>query len=304
MFDEGKGLLIFWMTKGEYTIKDINFPKKLEMVKDIIKNEKNVANFPNSDRDMWAMFLANPPELVGEKARTIYFVGCMASFSPAVQDIPAAFAQILQKAGVEFKILGSKEYCCGYPLIVGGMRDEAEGLIKYNTETIESLGVKRIIFSCPSCYRTFREEYSLHGVKLYHHTQYLEKLIKKGKIKLKRNSEKVTYHDPCDLGRHSGVYEPPRRVIKKIKGIQLKELQKNRELAMCCGGGGDLEILDPQLTEDISKALVEETHESGAETVITACQQCKRVIKTGVTKLGKDLKVKDIAELVLENMAE
>jgi heterodisulfide reductase subunit D len=279
----------------------VAYPKSLELIREAIANNKNVANFPNSERAMWAEFMPSPPKrLFRKRAEVIYFVGCMSSFSPQIQDIPAAVVQVLEKADVDFAILGENEWCCGYPLIVAGMHSEAAQLIEHNTKEIEKTGASKVVFSCPSCYRTFREHYSLNA-KLYHHTEFIQELIEAKRLKLRGYSVKLTYHDPCDLGRHSRIYEAPRKVLRALKA-ELVEMPRVREIALCCGGGGDLELVEPELTSDISHTVAREAEGTGASVLVTACQQCKRVLKKGVAEVGAKLEVKDIAEVVLEGM--
>ncbi len=274
-----------------------DYPKSLDMIREAIKEEKNVANFPNSERAIWMEYLPEPPNVQGKKkAEVVYFVGCMSSFSPQIQDIPGAVVQILEKAGVDFLILGEKEWCCGYPLIGAGMKKEAESLIKHNTRVIESTNAKTVVFSCPSCFKTFKENYRIKA-ELVHHTQFIARLIESGKIKLGKLNKKLTYHDPCDLGRHSNVYEEPRQILRSIPEAEFVEMSRSREIALCCGGGGDLELVNPELTNKISQAVVDSGLETGAEILVTACQQCKRVIKKSAS--GK-LEVMDIAELVMD----
>lgn len=283
-------------------------PKKFHMAKDAILKEKNVANFPNSERAMWIdFFIPEPPEdyYQKDKAEVVYFIGCMASFSPQVQDIPATVVQLFVKAGVDFTLLGENEHCCGYPLMILGMKEDVDELIKHNIEEIKKRGAKKVVFSCPSCYHTFTHEYpKIEGVELIHHTQFIKQLIDDGKIKLKKPIDiKAAYHDPCDLGRNSGEYEAPREVIGKLPEIDIKEFPSTRELALCCGGGGDVEIANPDLTLEVSKGIIDEAEEIGIDTIITACQQCKRVIKNAADKNAKGkFKVKDISEVVLESM--
>ena len=277
----------------------VAYPKSLDLIREAIAKNKNVANFPNSERAIWAEFMPSPPKgLFRKKASVIYFVGCMSSFSPQIQDIPAAFVQVMEKAKVDFAILGEKEWCCGYPLIVAGMQREAEELIEHNIRAIEKTGADKVVFSCPSCYRTFREHYSL-GAELYHHTEFIQELIDEGKLRLRGYEAKLTYHDPCDLGRHSQIYEAPRRVLRALN-TELVEMARTREIALCCGGGGDLELVEPELTTNISCSVANEARETGAGVLVTACQQCKRVLKKGVVEAGAKLEVKDIAEVVLE----
>jgi heterodisulfide reductase subunit D len=277
----------------------VAYPKSLELIREAIASTRNVANFPNSERAMWAEFMPSPPSgLLRKRAEVIYFVGCMSSFSPQIQDIPAAMVQVMEKAGVDFAILGENEWCCGYPLIVAGMHSDAEQLIEHNTKAIEKTGASKVVFSCPSCYRTFKEHYSLDA-ELFHHTQFLQELIERGRLKLRGYDAKLTYHDPCDLGRHSGIYDAPRRLIRALNA-EFVEMPRTKEIALCCGGGGDLELVEPELTSDISHTVAREAEQTGVGVLVTACQQCKRVLKKGVAETGAKLEVKDIAEVVLE----
>ncbi len=281
--------------------------KKMDPVREAISTEKNVANFPNPDRAMWVDYLPEPPEDMyqREKADVIYFVGCMSSFSPVVQDIPGAFVQVLDRAGVDFTIMGEREWCCGYPLIVAGMKDEVGELIRHNIEAVKKIGAKTMVFSCPSCFHTFRHDYDLEGVEMLHHTQYLKRLLDEGSLKLTENVDlSGAYHDPCDLGRNSGIYEEPRTVVAAVPGLKHREFADNRKMALCCGGGGDIEILDPNLSAAVSMDIVDEANEIGVDTIITACQQCKRVIKGAAIKSKSGHRVLDISEVVLMALGE
>ncbi len=281
--------------------------KKMDPVREAISTEKNVANFPNPDRAMWVDFLPEPPDDLyqREQAEVIYFVGCMSSFSPVVQDIPGAFVQVLDKAGVDFTIMGKEEWCCGYPLIVAGMKDEVGPLIEHNIEAVKKTGARTIVFSCPSCFHTFKHDYDLKGMEMLHHTQYLKRLIDEGRLDLKENVDLfAAYHDPCDLGRNSGIYEEPRAVVAAVPGLKHREFVDNRKMALCCGGGGDIEILDPDLSAAVSMDIVDEAKGIEVDTIITACQQCKRVIKGAALKSKSGHQVLDIAEVVLWSLGE
>jgi heterodisulfide reductase subunit D len=272
-------------------------------MKEAMDKEHNVANFPNIDRAMWAEFLDEAPDdlYVRERADTIYFVGCMASFSPAVQSIPGSFVTFLDKIGVDFTIMGEDEWCCGYPLIVAGMSSYIEPLKEHNLKKIRDIGAKRMIFSCPSCYHTWRNEYRVE-LEMLHHTEFIKKLIDEGSLSFSSSlNYKVTYHDPCDLGRNSLVYDAPRKVINSIPGIEFVEMKHSREYALCCGGGGDLEVVDAPLPTELGKKVIQEAEAIKVDVLITSCQQCKRTL---VNALNGDsgLKVMDILELVLESM--
>ncbi|MDO8735607.1 MAG: heterodisulfide reductase-related iron-sulfur binding cluster [Thermoleophilia bacterium] len=296
------------ITNRENLFLEGRYSKKMDPVIEAEKTEKNVASFPNADRAMWVDFMPEPPEDMYQKehADVIYFVGCIASFSPAVQDIPGAFVEILERTGIDFTIMGEEEWCCGYPLIVAGMKSEIEDLKAHNIEAVKKIGAKTMVFSCPSCYHTFRHEYdSLEDVEMFHHTQYLKKIIEEGTLELKEDVDLIAaYHDPCDLARNSGIYEEPRAVIEAIPGLKQLEFPDNREMALCCGGGGDIEILDPDLSTAVSMDIIVEAGDIEVDTIITACQQCKRVLKGASLRSENKPRVIDICEVVLQAMGE
>ena len=290
----------------EFLVGEGHYPTNYNMMRDAVASTHNVLGLPNSERAMWVEYLPKPDEMLAKKthAEVAYFVGCMSSFSPTVQDVPAAVAQVLQHAGVDFAILGEKEWCCGYPLIWAGMRKEAEELKRENIKRITELGVKTAVFSCPSCYHSWKTEYDI-DIEILHHSEYILRLVKEGRVQLKPLDIAVTYHDPCDLGRNSGVYDPPRDVIRSIPGLSLNEMRFNREKALCCGGGGDVEVVDENFPGTIAKQLISVAKETGAGTIVTACQQCKRTMLKSLSKEGPEhspLKVIDLAELVLRSI--
>ena len=177
-----------------------------------------------------------------------------------------------------------------------------EKLVEHNQKKVKELGAKTVVFACPSCYHTWKEKYDT-GAELLHSTQFMERLISEGKITFNNGAQKtVTYHDPCDLGRNSKVFDPPRNVLNKIPGVKLVELPNNRQLSICCGGGGDLEMVDPDLSAAIARRKIEEIQGTGADEVVTSCQQCIRTISGNARKNKIKLKVKDITEMVLETM--
>jgi len=290
----------------ELLVSEGHYPANFNLMRDAVASNHNVLGLPNSERALWVEYLPNPDETLTKKshAEVAYFVGCMSSFSPTVQDVPAALAQILQHGGVEFAILGENEWCCGYPLVWAGMREEAEELRKSNVKRMTDLGVRTAVFSCPSCYHAWTTEYHV-DFELLHHSQYLLRLIREGKIQLKPLNVTVTYHDPCDLGRNSGVYDTPREVIRSIPGISLVEMRFNREKALCCGGGGDVEVADENFPSTIARQLISLAKETGADMIVTACQQCKRTVLKALSKETPErspIKVVDLAELVLRSI--
>jgi heterodisulfide reductase subunit D len=203
----------------------------------------------------------------------------------------------LDRAGVDFTILGEKEWCCGFPLIGAGMGEKAKELMDHNLRKIGEVGAKAVVFACPSCHHTWKERYNT-DVALFHATEFLEKLVDEGRVRFKEFKKTVTYHDPCDLGRSSEIYEAPRNILRSIPGLQLVELDHSREDCTCCGGGGNLEMVDPKLATAIAQSKIEEIQRTGAELVVTSCQQCVRTMATYARRNKVPLEVIDITTLV------
>jgi heterodisulfide reductase subunit D len=266
-------------------------------------------DYDNEERALWVEFLEDPPDdlYLKEKAEVVYFIGCVSSFSPAVQKIPEAFCQILTKANVDFTILGERERCCGFPLLLAGIQKGVEKLKDHNIKTVRDIGAKTIIFSCPSCYHTWSHEYQkdIQDVRLMHATQFLEELIRTQQVELtNRLTGTVTYHDPCDLGRSSGVYDAPRKVIQSIPGLNFVELAENRKKALCCGGGGDVEMYDNVLTARVAVKRAGQARDAGATLFATACQQCVRTLTNGVKGIEADIEVLDVIQLAWRSMSK
>ena len=291
------------MAAREFMVEKGVYPRIMDQVAETLNRVHNIIGDPNEDRPMWVQSLSEVPKdmFQRERAKVVYFVGCVASYFPMTKRIPQSFVQILDKAGVDFTILGGEEYCCGFPLIAAGMKKKAEALIQHNLEKVKGKGAERVVFACPSCYHTWMEQYK-NDIEILHSTQFIKRLIDEGKIRFKEKTTKVTYHDPCDLGRVSGVYEAPREILRAIPGVELVEMEKNREQCKCCGGGGDLEMVRPDLSALMAQAKIEEIQATGADMVITACQQCVRTIQTTARRKKIPLVVMDIAEFVLKNM--
>ncbi len=280
------------------------YPKIADSVVRFLEKEHNITDDDNRERAEWKELIKNLPEGAFEKERAevIFFVGCVASFFPMAQKIPVNMARILDRAEVDFTILGGEEWCCGFPLIGTGMPDKIKALMEHNMQKVEEVGAKKVVFTCPSCYHTWKHLYRLPGVELYHSSQMLHQMIKDKKIPLKEMNLTVTYHDPCDLGRNSGVFEEPRQVLKAIPGLKLVELAYNRQLSMCCGGGGNVEMVNPELSAKVAQRKLQEIADTKADMVVSSCQQCLRTIATRARRDKVDLVVKDLTELIFEAM--
>jgi len=280
------------------------YPKVAKRLVKTLEESRNISDDDQEDRAEWQELIKDLPEDAFEKehADILFFVGCVASFFPMVQKIPANMAKILQMAEVDFTILGGDEWCCGFPLVGAGMPDKLEELKKHNLQKVADVGAKKIVFTCPSCLHTWKHLYDT-DVELMHASQLIAELIKSGSIDLKNDIDvTATYHDPCDLGRNTGVYEEPREVIQAIPGLRFVELPMNRKFSICCGGGGNVEMTDPNLSAEVAQMKLDSIKDVGAEMVITACQQCVRTMATRARRQKIDLQVKDLTEVVVEAM--
>jgi glycolate oxidase len=244
------------------------------------------------------------------KAPTLLFFGCVASYQD-INLIPDAL-KIMNKAGIDYMTLGNEESCCGYISYLVGDQREFERCIKNNLSRFEGMGLKEIVTTCAGCYRTFKDLYPKHNefpnIQIYHTVEYLEKLIADGKLTFKNGViMKVAYHDPCDIGRHMNIYDPPRNVIRAIPSVELIEFPQNRNLARCCGGGGGLKAYDNEMSSEIAYKRVQQASDIGADTIVSACPACKSNLQLAAARLRKEkkgrMKVLDIMELVAEALA-
>ena len=287
-----------------FMVEQGQYPPSMDRLAETLDKVHNIIGEPSEDRAMWVQALPEAPKDMFQKdrAKVVYFTGCVASYFPMTKRIPQAFVQILQKAGVDFTLLGGEEWCCGFPLIAAGMKEKADAAMQHNLQKVREKGAETVVFACPSCYHTWKEECK-NEIHLFHSTQFIKKLIEDGRISFNEKKVKVTYHDPCDLGRASGVYEPPREILKAMPGVELIEMSGNREECKCCGGGGNLEMVRPELSAAMAQAKIEEIKATGAEMVITSCQQCVRTIFSNARKKKIPINVMDIIEFVSKNMA-
>jgi len=252
----------------------------------IVEKVERTGNVYGEDRGVPETLSSRP-----HKAKVGYFVGCTATYRDKV--LADSTLSILKKLGEDFTLID--EVCCGSVLQrIGVAEEEVERLWERNVESIRSLGVEKVIFSCAGCYRMFKEEYPKRfelGFEVQHVTEYLA-----GKdLKLKEMKGVVTYHDPCHLGRHCQVYDAPRKVISMIPGMELKEMPRNRETAACCGGGGGVRSAYPDLSKAIAARRVEEA--AFADLLVTTCPFCVNNLKAGAE--GKRApEIVDLVQLV------
>lgn len=263
-----------------------------------LAKEERAESFPKKWRELTA------GKKLPKTAHTMLFLGCVPSYVD--MKIVPSFMEILDTAAVDYTLLGEDENCCGFPVYLAGS-PEFEAISKENTRKIKATGAKMLITPCAGCYKAFRELYKDLDIEVLHSVEYIRRLIDEGKLSLQTPFEKtVTYHDPCDLGRHLEIYDTPREILKKVPGLELVEFPRNRQNARCCGGGGGVAAVNPDLTLAMARTRVKEGLGTGAQVIVSACAACKDSLKKGVAGLPKDekkgLRVLDITEVILKSV--
>jgi Fe-S oxidoreductase len=246
----------------------------------------------------------------GDNADTLFWVGCTGALVERNVKATLSMTRVLKAAGVHFAVLGDAETCCGDPARRAGYEFQFQIMAEQNIEIFKSHNIKEIITTCPHCYNTLKHEYPRYGgdFKVVHYTELIADLIRQGKLKLTNElNSKLTYHDPCYLGRYNGVYLEPRRILQGIPKTKLKEMERSRDTGFCCGGGGGLMWIEEQPgTTKINQIRLEDALKTGAETVVTACPYCLQMFEDSIDHKGvKDsLKARDLVELVEEAMKQ
>jgi len=296
-----------WIAMREQLVEWKLYPAKFDMLREMVTTKHNISGDDNSNRLVWTQNMDRVPEGLDrrEGADTVYFAGCVGSMYPRVYSVPQSLTQVLERSGESFTMLGGEEWCCGFPLEIAGMGHEVLALARHNVEAVRELGARRLVATCPSCYHTWAHEYPRIldeplGFEVLHSTELLAALIQEGKLKLNRIEQKVTYHDPCDLGRTSGIFDAPREVLKAIPGLEFVEMADNREMSLCCGGGGDAEMADAELTAAVARRRIQQAQDTGAQVVVSACQQCVRTLTEAARKNKIRIKAMDVSELLLQ----
>lgn len=280
-------------------------PASLRNAMGSLKNAGNPWGGAREERTGWIKDLAIPS--VNGETEMLYFSCCTPAFDPKMGSVARATARILKETGAKFGILGSNESCCGESVRKAGNYTLFENLAANNIKAIHESGVKEVVVTSPHCYGTFKNEYPALGgdFSVIHFVQYLARSIDQGKLTFKKPFPKnVVYHDPCYLGRHNGIYDEPRNVLKSIPDLILADEINARENSLCCGGGGARIWMETKKGERFSDTLVEQAIDLGAEVLATACPYCILNFKDSVLTMGKEdtLKVMDISEIVDEAM--
>ncbi len=267
----------------------------------------NVSGEDNAARLAWTDNLEEKPEglVQNKEADLAYFVGCVSAMFPMSYGIPQSFATVLGRAGVSFTTLGGDERCCGFPLLMGGQLKQAEALIRHNVEQMRALGIPRLVTNCPSCYHMWHHTYpeilgEPLGFEVLHAVEVLSDLVIEEKLELiePKRAGIVTYHDPCDLGRKSGIYDAPREILRRVPGFTFVEMQQSGEHALCCGGGGDLETFDPDLVQEVAARRIAQAAETGAMALVSACPQCVRTLAKAARANKVRIRVMDMTQFL------
>ncbi len=268
-----------------------------------LRIEGNPLEGERADRAKWAE--GESVKTYEEGMEYLYFVGCYLSYDPRLKKVAKATAKILNKAEVSFGILGTEESCCGESVRKTGGEEVWRTLAKKNIKTFVDNGVKKIIVSSPHCYETFKNEYPEFMVdfEVVHITELIFDLIKEGRLELKGEyAKKVTYHDPCYLGRHNDVYDAPRGVLSSVKGLELSEMADHHADSLCCGGGGGRIWMDTPKGERFSDLRLDQAKAVEASVLATACPYCITMFEDSRLNLEYEdaLEIKDITEIIAD----
>jgi len=321
----------FLIALKEYAVeKGKQYPIQDQIAAHFKKEKTMIREESKADRLNWAKGL-KLKDLSSEKADTMFYVGCKYSYDKELSEYARKCAEVLLDAGVDMGVLGATEMCCGGRMRQMGYVEDFKEAADVNIKAIKAAGVKRIVTPCSDCYSAFKRQYAELGldVEVVHTVEVLDQLVAEGKIKFtKKVPMKVTYHDPCNLGRlgepyvawegkekkilnqvHTweprrpryngiyGVYEAPRNILNSIPGVELVEMERIREYTWCCGSGGVCGEINEEFASWTSNERVQEAEATQAEAIITSCPWCKAMLSDAVKASGSKMKVYDVTEL-------
>ena len=299
-----------WENMREFLVANqlAPLPPHEQIVKSI-ENYDNPWMQPRTQRSRWSKHIEKEIKIkdaLKEKPEVLFFVGCTAAYDPNIKDMAIDTARVLARAKVDFGTLGNEEGCCGSTLLRTGLKDSARRMVEKNIERFEEASPSLIVASCAGCYKTIKQDYpkvGKVGARVLHMTQYVNDLIDEKRLVLDRKVEgRVTFHDPCHLGRHSKLYDEPRRILESIPGIKLVEMERTREESRCCGAGGGVKTAFPELAEKISALRIEDAERAGADMLVTSCPFCYQSLKASIDAKGSKLRMSDLMELVRNSL--
>jgi Fe-S oxidoreductase len=282
------------------------FPEELLNLFENMEQRSNPWGIAPSERTKWCGQL-DVDMFDTEKNEYLLYVGCAGAFDSRSKQVTLALTSVLDKAGVSWGILGKDEMCCGDSLRRLGNEYVFEQMALKNVAQFKEKGVKKVITQCPHCYTVLKNDYKQYGldVEVYHHSELIDSLIADKKLSIPSNGGgSFAVHDSCYLGRHNGIYEAPRNVLSEISGQAPAEMASNHEESFCCGAGGGRMWMEENLGSRMNVTRVKQAAETGAETVCVSCPYCMTMFEDGMKDIESDMKVRDIAELVAERIAE
>ena len=292
-------------------LMESKFPEELITAFKGLETNSNPWGMGRADRADWVegLDVQTMSELSGQEIDYLFFVGCIRSYEDRNKKVTESMVKILNNLGVKFAILGIEEGCCGDPARRVGNEYLYQMLAQTNIETFNRYNIKKILTTCPHCYNTLKNEYPQLGFncEVIHHAEFLHENIRNGRLKPEYPlAQKVTYHDPCYLGRYNGLYDPPREVLKAIPSLNIREMKRSRADSLCCGAGGGWMWMDEKIGKRMNIQRLEDVLDSEAEWIATACPFCVTMFTDAIKdkNMEEDLKVWDIAELVTQALIE
>ncbi|MBC7930438.1 MAG: 4Fe-4S dicluster domain-containing protein [Rubrivivax sp.] len=286
-------------------MEEADFPDSMQQAIMSLEKRGHPFSGTNATRLDWTDGLSI--KQIGETndAEVLLWVGCGGALVERNQKVTRSTALLLEQAGVKFAIMGREEKCSGDPARRIGNEFLFETLAKENVENLNRNGVKKVITACPHCFNTFKNEYPQYGgrFEVYHHSEYLARLVDDGKLKpLSQTEKKITFHDPCYLGRQNGIYDAPRQLVQISAAGNATEMARSRAKSFCCGGGGGMSFVDEPASQRVNQERAREALETGADVLAVACPFCMTMMEDGINarKGERDVKVMDVSELLLE----
>ncbi|MET0649073.1 MAG: (Fe-S)-binding protein, partial [Pyrinomonadaceae bacterium] len=286
-------------------MEEAEFPDSMQEAVTSLERRGHPFSGTQATRMDWAEGLNVKHVSDAKEAEVLLWVGCGGALIERNQRVTRATAQLLEQAGVKFAILGREEKCSGDPARRIGNEFLFEQLARENVANLNRHNVRKVVTACPHCFNTFRNEYPTFGgaFEVFHHSEFLARLVEEGRLKpLSDVGKKVTFHDPCYLGRQNGVYDAPRALVQISSRENSVEMARSRNNSFCCGGGGGMSFVDEPPDKRVNQERAREALETGAEVLAVGCPFCMTMLEDGVNarKGEREMKVMDVAELLWE----